>query len=104
MSGCLVWLGRLLDGRDQSFHVVLPAHIADLEGISSCQVDKRFGQLLSTWHLRPLYQRRNNADSAFQSRLNLQANQILAVIQSTPAAGVRKNEPTLADDSDHHVA
>ncbi len=97
-------MGRLLEGGDQQLDVMLPAAMADLEGVSSSQLGERFWQLVSARHLRSLDQRRYHANFLFQGRLNFETNQVSRVVQPAPAIGVRQAEPALADHCDQDLA
>ena len=61
-------------------------------------------QILAPWHGRAVDEEGNDANVALERRLDLDADEIVRIVDATPAVFVGARNPSLSDDSDEGVA
>lgn len=89
---------RELQGADKRAGV--EAVRAELDRLTSRQRLQAGRQVGGAGHAGPVHQDRDDADTAGQRGLDLQADEILGVVQAPPSVLVGDSQPPLADDRD----
>jgi hypothetical protein len=77
---------------------------AQFQGLPACQRGEAGRQLVGVRHPRPFDQDRDDADVAGQRGLDLQAHEVVGVVQASLSVLVGDREPLLTDQRQEHVA
>ena len=94
----------VLDRPQQFLNVEVPAVLAELDGLSAREGTERLRQLLFFDHRRALDEHGDEKDLPPQRGLELEADEVLRVVEAALALGAAGVDPVAADDEDEHFA
>ena len=77
--------------------------VRQFDGISFRQVDQIGRKLISLWHCRTSDEGRNDADVAIQCVSDLNPDEVLRIVQASPA-NIGGLQPVRTNESDEHIA
>ena len=88
----------------EPFGVRVEPVVRDLDGLPAGELLQALGKLSGLWHRRPVDKNRYDRNVTLERRLDLDADEVVGVVEAAPVLLVGARNPALADDSQQRVA
>jgi hypothetical protein len=101
------WCGvgqHALDRLEQPFGVIGEALVTHRQGVAPGKTGQWPGKVAESRHRRALDEDRDHPHVAFQGRLELQPDEVVGVLEPSPAVSVGRRDPLRADHRQQHLA
>jgi hypothetical protein len=88
---------------EQPAGIEVEAAGAQFESLAACQLGKAVRQFVGARHRGPFDEDRDDADMARQGGLDLEAHEVIGVVEAGPALLIGDREPLITDQRKEHV-